>query len=817
MAANAANEDPVKALDYSNEALELAQRANHPASIGNTYFNQGLLYKQRNDERHALDCFIHSLKIREQAGNTESAAFSNIEIGNIFARRKDFNKALEYYNKTLTVWDEVRNYQGASMAYTQIGQVFYEQGTIGKALNAFENALEYSIQLEDFKSAAAITNKMGSIHAKTDNPEQALVAYRQSLNFHQQIKDIAGVAKAYNSITEVIITEAKTDPDYYEEARENADRALSLWESLGDPLQIATTKKNIGKILLGQDKTQEGYAQLEASQAIIQQLGTAPKVDELYAEIANAYAEAGNFETAFSVHKTYAQYHDSLFNKAKATAIHDLETRYTSEFETEQKSRAIEKLTLANQVQRSRQYAALAVILLGGILMSVLFFSYRRKQKDNQLLAEQKDIISQQSAEIQMQNDQLEDNNAKLDDLNQKLIAEMGERESIEKASFERNHFLATLSHEMRTPMNAILGMTHLLLSENPTQEQLTHLETLHFSANSLTTLIHDVLDFSKIESGKITFEKKEFSLTEQLKKITNDFRVPLDNRNLKLILETDEFTPEMIRGDAKRLRQIISNLLSISINNTRSGGVELHTEVLHTEDQEVTLGFTISDTGLGFNMKKLEAMFNNFSPANYDQNSLLRTSGLGLTIAKRLVELQDGTLSVDSIPGEGNTFTISMKFLSAEPEAELAPSEVAPVDYSYLKNKNILIVEDNKINQLVVAKILKKYNIKTSVANHGKEALQIMEQENFDLVLMDIQMPVMDGYQATSEIRRMPDSRKSTIPIIALTASAFVTEKEKAVLFGMNDHVGKPFTPDQLMAKIHACMPEASSENNRM
>ncbi|RMF29093.1 MAG: response regulator, partial [Bacteroidetes bacterium] len=400
-----------------------------------------------------------------------------------------------------------------------------------------------------------------------------------------------------------------------------------------------------------------------------------------------------------------------------------------------------------------------------------------------------------------------------LDELNRRLVNEIADREAIEKSSFARDNFLAAMSHEMRTPINALAATTHLLLEENPRPDQIEHLRTLQFAANNLVVFINDILDFSKIEAGKLELDWRPFSPARVLKDIEERFQVPMQEKGLQWQARFDERIPSQLIGDPVRLNQILTNLVQASYNHTEEGEIRVEMHLLELTRSEATLEVLVSGSGKGLPADLLEGMFAQRKPSEEQEDIYAdySTASLSLAITRRLIDLQKGMVEVDNRPGHGTTFRVILPFKVAEEQDQaLKKTSLQPAKqdtYADLKGIRILFVEDNKLNQIVVQKLLAKLGIEVFTADDGEKALQVIEEKDFDLILMDIQMPVMDGYRTTAEIRKHPDPRKRDVPIIALTASAFLSETEKAKLFGMNDHVGKPFSPEELLAKIRSCL----------
>lgn len=398
--------------------------------------------------------------------------------------------------------------------------------------------------------------------------------------------------------------------------------------------------------------------------------------------------------------------------------------------------------------------------------------------------------------ELLEKKEQLEENVEQLEKAKQK----------VEEGSRAKSEFLSTMSHEIRTPMNAIIGMTNLLVKDNPREDQLEQLEILDFSAKTLLSLINDVLDFSKIESGKIEFENVAFNLENLLNGVLESFRFTAEKKDVPLYLDLDEQLPEIITGDPNRLTQILNNLVSNAVKFTEEGSVGIIVEQKSASDGEIQILFTVTDTGIGISEEKQEKIFDSFTQERTETSRVFGGTGLGLTISKKLVELQGGSISLKSTKGEGSAFFVELPFKSKD-KADEKRSGIDQNDKELpnsLKGTKVLLVEDNAINQKVMVRFLEKWDIEAIIAENGVQALDKMQKNSsISLVLMDLQMPEMDGYEATQKIREMDNKYKSSTPIIALTAAALKEVKEKVFASGMNDYLTKPFNPPELQKKL--------------
>jgi signal transduction histidine kinase/ActR/RegA family two-component response regulator len=387
--------------------------------------------------------------------------------------------------------------------------------------------------------------------------------------------------------------------------------------------------------------------------------------------------------------------------------------------------------------------------------------------------------------------------------------------EKAEKSSQVQSEFLSTMSHEIRTPLNAVIGMSNLLLMNTPRPDQSENLEILKFSANNLLAIVNDVLDFNKIESGKVVFEKIKFNLVELLHNICGGQMIKAEEKGLLFKLDIDSaLRQKIIFGDPTRLTQMIFNLVSNAIKFTSEGNIWVRATCLEDRHNTITVGFSVKDSGIGIRKEHLETIFEPFTQESITTTRQYGGTGLGLAIVKRLLELQGLQMHVSSKVNAGSEFSFNMEFpVSTEisvPQKELVTETCAhQLQHNGAglelpeSNLRILIAEDNPVNVMLMKKLFSKWNIVPTIAENGERAVEILQYGNFDIVLMDLQMPVMNGFDASKEIRKMTDPAKSRIPIIALTASALFDIRDQVTGAGMNDYVAKPFKPDELMDKI--------------
>jgi PAS domain S-box-containing protein len=361
-----------------------------------------------------------------------------------------------------------------------------------------------------------------------------------------------------------------------------------------------------------------------------------------------------------------------------------------------------------------------------------------------------------------------------------------------------KQQFLSNMSHEIRTPMNAIIGFTKVVLKTELTSKQKEYLTAIKVSGDALIVLINDILDLAKVDAGKMTFEQTPFKMSASISAMLQVFDTKVQEKNLQLVKEYDQKIPEVLVGDPVRLHQIILNLVSNAVKFTTTGKITLKVELLEEDEEKATIAFAVSDTGIGISESKIENIFENFQQATSGTSRLYGGTGLGLAIVKQLVESQDGRIVVASKMGEGSTFSFTLCFskTTAAATAEIISAEVNPE----IKNIRVLVVEDIALNQLLMRTLLDDFEFECDIASNGKLAIEMLAKQTYDLILMDLQMPEMNGFEATEYIRNV---LHSDIPIIALTADVTTVDLAKCKAVGMNDYIAKPVDERMLYSKI--------------
>ncbi len=494
------------------------------------------------------------------------------------------------------------------------------------------------------------------------------------------------------------------------------------------------------------------------------------EIFEANVQLTNSYEALGSYDLALDRNRELLKINDSIFNIEKIKTETKTAEKIQFEFmegQIKQQDQKIEELT------ESENRSEVAVILTSAflIIISLLAVSLYR---NNQIKLKTNDLLQTKNNELK------------------------AARDAAISAMDAKTNFLSTVSHELRTPLYAVTGLTHLLLDENPSEDQKEHLKALKFSGDYLLNFINDILQINKIDADKLETLNIDFNLRRTIQEVIDSLQQSASANNTKIILEYDEQIPSHLMSDPIKLSQIFMNLVGNALKFTKDGEVRVIAKLLQKEEEDATLYFEVSDTGIGISTEKQQSIFEGFEQGSMQINREYGGTGLGLTIVKSLLGLFDSQIQLSSELGKGSSFFFELELKSKDGLVDDIPFEITQQEFDF-KGLHLMIVEDNKINQVITKKMLSKKEITSDIANNGMEAVELARTKKYDAILMDIHMPGISGEEATIQIREFD----LNTPIIALTAISLDDSLESFYAAGCDDVVTKPFKPEVFYQKI--------------
>lgn len=708
--------------------------------------------------------FFNALLYSQSNEKTDSTHYyTNLSTSSI--HNNNYKDALLYTQKAIFYANTSKNIKDQAFHNYSLGKLYYD---LKKYDDAIESLLISSVLHSDFKptfNQVATFYHLGLCYMEKENFDSAEIYFHKAKLIHSELK-IVDTAELFNLQRGLIY-----------KSKKKLDLALSVFKTIiakpDNPTLFNTKAEALYQT--GSIETQKNRNNL-ALNYLNNALTLNAKTENLEQKSNILLALSTVYEKILDKDKAYYNLKQYLNLKEKITVLNnkrlDIED-YTKFKESERLKEITQTINKNKQEEKARKFSKV-INILAIALISILSLLSLSLYKNNIIRNQSNLLLKEKNKELQIAKDKAE------------------------KASKARSEFLATVSHELRTPLNAINGITHLMLEESPKETQMEYLLSLKFSGNYLTKFINEILEINKIESNKIEVEYINFNLKHLLRDIQNSLKelAPVNNNNF--LLKIDPAIPEYLVGDPTKLSQIMLNLINNALKFTKNGDVSVVVNLKTLDTKNATLYFEINDTGIGIPEDKLATVFDSFSQGSIEVNRKYGGTGLGLTIVKKLIKILGGQIKLTSTVGQGSTFSFELAFKIGE---EPLPVKITPkIDYnSKLINKKILLVEDNKINQMITTKMLHNKGIICEVVDNGEDAIDLVRKNKFDLVLMDVHLPGINGTIATELIRAFD----AITPIIALTAISLNENRELLLSFGMNDVITKPFIPEEFYTTI--------------
>lgn len=682
-----------------------------------------------------------------------------------------------------------------------------------KAHAQLNQALDLAKEINDQKFIALSSSVLAQLYYARHEYKRATTELQKAISIQRKINDEAGLAYSYLNCAKVFNAQGDYDRAYkYLNLAEKfylkennkeylglvlLNRGIIRLNSETDPSSIRIVLTDLKKAevyLVGTTNLYEtsrlfyyrarAYMQLGETKLAEQEALKSLKVSRdgdfgsMLMASSNLLSEineqSGDLQESLAYLKSSNKVRDSIFNMNKEVLALEANTRYG----VDAMRTNLKKLTKENAENIKTLKINKLTTILSVALITILSLLTLSLYKNNNLRARANDLL-------QKKNDEL-------------TIA----KENAEKASMAKAQFLSTITHELRTPLYAVTGLTHLLLEESPTENQKEHLNSLKFSGEFLLSLINNILDLNKLEAKKVDVLDSSFNLEKRISDVLIALKNSADDKKTELHFNFDPEIPKKLKGDPLKISQILINLIGNSIKFTENGDIWISVKKVNQVGKQLFLHFEIKDNGEGISKEKQSAIFENFTQGSLQINRKFGGTGLGLSIVKNLLNLMGSDIHLESDLGKGCSFKFDLKFEAFEQVAGVvnASSPDVPLSNDLMHNKRILIVEDNKINQMITRKILEKHKVICDIADNGTIAIEKVKTNHFDLILMDIHMPGISGIEATVEIRKFDEE----IPIVALTAVTLDENLDEFYLNGFTDIIPKPYKTEEFFHKIN-------------
>ncbi|WP_209406127.1 ATP-binding protein [Pseudozobellia sp. WGM2] len=686
--------------------------------------------------------------------------------------------------------------------YFDRARIFSNQGQTDLALEELEKASKAAEENEDVKSLINSYQEHALLYLKLNKEEttyffwdrakallkdieypygdamqkyiEAILLFHDGKNFQAifLLNEAKHLNNDRNFFNNVLLVEAKIymNLEKYESAAKNFNSLIINTDIYESEFLAAKAYLGLAQLNFVTENLEESASNAESALKLAKENAFAKEIWEANELLTKVYESLGKYDSSLASNKNLLHIRDSLFNIAKMKTETKTAEKIQFDFMSDEIRRQEQKIEELNE---SKNQSDIAAILTSALLIIITLLAVSLF-RNNQIKLKTNDLLQTKNTELK------------------------GARDAAVTAMEAKTNFLSTVSHELRTPLYAVTGLTHLLLEENPSENQKEHLKALKFSGDYLLNFINDILQINKIDADKLEPMNVEFNLKKILQEVIDSLQQSAHSNDTDIILEYDEDIPSHLMSDPIKLSQVFMNLVGNALKFTKNGEVKVIANLVEKKEENVKLYFEVKDNGIGISRDQQENIFEGFEQGSIQINREYGGTGLGLTIVKSLLGLFDSKIQLESKLGEGSSFFFELDMKSKDALVDDVPFEISEKDFEF-KGLHLLIVEDNKINQVITKKMLTKKEITSDIANNGGEAIDLAKANKYDGILMDIHMPGIGGEEATIEIRKFD----KITPIVALTAISLDDSLESFYAAGCNDVITKPFKPEVFYQKI--------------